>query len=159
MVVVESVNKYYCDDTTCTHVCTYTWYSARRFFWKLIKVKLGPLLLGSLISLAYTFFTNFHSSSSQYGQIILVYFFLPIPLLHTSLHLHKFPCRIFHTRFHCFHLPILSCCMPLRYFTSTACTLDCSYFSSSKSDPPSLLIGGYNSLNHCIPPLTHSYLS
>ena len=36
-------------------------------------------------------------------------FFLPIPICHTSLHLHKVPCHIFHTHFHCSRPPILSC--------------------------------------------------
>ena len=60
--------------------------------------------LGPSISLTYTFFKN---SFSQYDHIISKYFFLSIPLHHTSLHLHKFPSHIFHLHFHCSHSPIL----------------------------------------------------
>ena len=55
-----------------------------------------------------TFFTNLHSSFSQYDQTTLKYLFSPIALHHTSLHLHKVPSHTFYTCFHYSHPPILS---------------------------------------------------
>ena len=54
-----------------------------------------------------------HYSFFQYDQITSKYFFSPIPLHHTSLHLHMVPCHTFQTSFHCSHIPILSCHMLL----------------------------------------------
>ena len=47
----------------------------------------------------------FHSSFSQDDQTTSKYFISAIPLHRISPQLHRFTCHIFHTHFHCSHLP------------------------------------------------------
>ena len=68
-----------------------------------------------------------HSSFSLYGQTTSTYFFSPIPLHHTSLPLRKVSCYIFHTHFHCSHLPPCHtiCTSQITHFHSTHSSLLC----------------------------------
>jgi len=90
-----------------------------------------------------------------------MYFFSHILPLHASLHLHKLPFRIFHTRFHYSHLPILSLHMRLSdsSFPQHALLTGVPYSTSKSLIHTSMLGGEYYSLNLSLLPWIPSYLS
>ena len=64
--------------------------------------------LPGILNFTYTISSEtLHSPFSQDGKTTSKYFFSYIALHHTPFHLHKFPCHIFHTHFHCSHPPLV----------------------------------------------------
>ena len=79
-------------------------------------------------------------------------------LFHYTIYLHQIPCLIFHTFFHYFHPPILSCHMRLSHNSFSQLTFDCCVLFHIQVYPYISVGRRILFINLSLPPCTYSFL-